>query len=76
MELYIGQIRRKMFGELFENIKKLSGGFSRVSEQDVSDEYDDWETVEDAHIETPPVTKRSGTIKMRFRYIGRSEFRY
>ena len=40
---------------------------SSITEED--QEMLDWE----AHIETPPPPRRSGTIKVRFKYVGRSK---
>ena len=37
--------------------------------KETDEELLDW----DAHIETPPPPKQSGTIKVRFKYIGRSK---
>jgi len=49
-----------------ERMYKRSVGFGiRETDQDLID----W----DAHIETPPPPRQSGTIKVRFKYVGRSK---
>lgn len=56
-------------GELLrfqEKMKHVSIGPTITEE---NQEMLDW----DAHIETPPPPRRSGTIKVRFKYIGRSK---
>lgn len=49
-----------------ERIGRTSVALS-IKEED--QEMLDW----DAHIETPPPPRRSGTIKVRFKYVGRSK---
>jgi len=49
-----------------ERINQKSGVFSI---RETEEELLDW----DAHIETPPPPRRSGTIKVRFKYVGRSK---
>ena len=55
--------------ELLETQRSALAASITPAIHEAEEEFLDW----DAHIETPPAPLRSGTIKVRFKYIGRSK---
>lgn len=55
--------------ELLETQRSVLAGSITPAIHEAMEDLLDW----DAHIETPPPPRRSGTIKVRFQYVGRSK---
>lgn len=63
------RIDRDYERELLETQRSALAASITPAIHEAEEDMLDW----DAHIETPPLPRRSGTVKVRFKYVGRSK---